>query len=141
MTNGLRSNCRNDIQQFHSHPSGANESCGDTSLQRRLENIGSRVLLLNEEEENEYEMTVKGLYHTLLGIWYPYICMESKYHNSFISLTPLDTGPFCITCPLNQALCPGKMRCYDWPGLGHMPTLKAKRTESITRREEACWTK
>lgn len=68
------------------------------------------------------------LYVTECIIWGP------RYHTSLISLIPLDTGAFCISCPRDYSLCPGKMRCYDWPGFGHVPNLKVKRIGSITKR-------
>lgn len=41
--------------------------------------------------------------------------------------------PIFITRPLDYSLCPGKIRCYDCAGFGHVPALEVKRIGSITR--------
>lgn len=50
-TDGVTSNGRNGIQQFHSHPTGSSESIGHTYLQRRLGKHRFRGSVANEEEE------------------------------------------------------------------------------------------
>lgn len=94
MTNGLRSNCRNDIQQFRSRPTGPSWSCGHTYLQRRVENL--RVRLLSEEEAEEHEVTVKDDLHTLLGGRHldNVFAWDLRYCTALISLTPLDSALF-----------------------------------------------